>query len=636
MTTAWKFPVNETGSIQGWNNPYIAHFSSMRLEGLTREVIQNSLDAASSDNAIVRVEFKKFQIKCDSIPNFQQLKNSILACQLAGTAGQSENAKIEINNAVRAIERNDLTVLSVSDFNTKGMPGPCEEGRPFHTFIKTDGSSGGDQERRGSHGFGKNAPLCCSAIRTMFVSTMWENNGLKKQLVQGRTTLMSHQLDGRRVDATGYWGTPSYAPVEHLANDFSWLNRNEIGTSIHILGISAPQNWKDQIIGYAAMSFFAAIYRGTLEVIVQGFLLNKDNIQEIFNQPSIVDAVREGRGKEEDFKASKYFLQLLALNETQPESVAIEETQDNYFKRCRLLIQVQDGAPRKIAILRRNMLITTRLVRNWPSTYFDFAGIFECCTKEGDSKIRAMEPPQHNEIDEQWLPTEESRRNGKKALNSLRDTIRERVGRHAQKLDNAPGAVQFLREFFADEAGDGDGQLESSEINPEGTVKLTPRQVTANKRKVSQDHPHLDEEPATPEEIKGEDGGATNDGNNQGGDKPSNGPGKGGGTGGTGEKGTTLVRGGKNFLLLGVRHVKLKNEKTRIFFTTDQKGKISLDAYEVGGDFDESLKIVYSNEGEIIDNNLFIETTPNERHCIDVEFDRELLGGLKLLGGKQP
>jgi hypothetical protein len=71
----WAFQRNEDGSSQGWNDQSIAEFKANRLENLTREIIQNSLDATSDHGDGVRVEFSLAKYGEDKIPGIESLRD---------------------------------------------------------------------------------------------------------------------------------------------------------------------------------------------------------------------------------------------------------------------------------------------------------------------------------------------------------------------------------------------------------------------------------------------------------------------------------------------------------------------------------------------------------------------------------
>jgi hypothetical protein len=78
------------------------------------------------------------------------------------------------------------------------MEGPCEDPKPFFRYLKTVGDQGGEINRAGSHGIGKGAPLACSDLRTIIVSTQWKDKkDIEQSLVQGRAVLMSYEENNK-------------------------------------------------------------------------------------------------------------------------------------------------------------------------------------------------------------------------------------------------------------------------------------------------------------------------------------------------------------------------------------------------------------------------------------------------------
>ena len=236
MKIDWAFQRNEDGSSQGWNDPSIAEFKSNRLESLTRETIQNSLDAELDSDTPVYVDFVERYISAEELPSISSLREVINLCG-EQTGNQNPDMIKEFALAKETVKLNKIPVLSVSDFNTRGMKGPCLPGYPFYQYLKTVGQSGGDSNRAGSHGLGKAAPLACSDLRTIFVSTVWEENEQRKGLVQGRAVLMSFEKPDGIYKATGYWGdAKAYQALqpEQVPETYKWLLRDQVGTTVHI------------------------------------------------------------------------------------------------------------------------------------------------------------------------------------------------------------------------------------------------------------------------------------------------------------------------------------------------------------------------------------------------------------------
>lgn len=73
----WRFSSNNYSERKGLNDAGIETFSGSIFSSLAREICQNSLDAISDPNKPVRVEFSKFDIKRDLVPDIDKLAKAI-------------------------------------------------------------------------------------------------------------------------------------------------------------------------------------------------------------------------------------------------------------------------------------------------------------------------------------------------------------------------------------------------------------------------------------------------------------------------------------------------------------------------------------------------------------------------------
>ena len=72
----WAFPLAGTSEDQGFNHPGIDMFASMPYVGVTKEIIQNVLDARDQtlpQEVPVKVVFEAMEIDIDDIPGAEQL-----------------------------------------------------------------------------------------------------------------------------------------------------------------------------------------------------------------------------------------------------------------------------------------------------------------------------------------------------------------------------------------------------------------------------------------------------------------------------------------------------------------------------------------------------------------------------------
>ena len=283
MTSAadigWHHPVDESDQWDGFNEPGIAHFAGNPIRHLAREINQNALDARDADAGIVEVKIRHHIVGISSIPHLAELKENLTSCQEASVY-ESDKAKVFFDGALAELRKHKMSVLEISDFHTSGMKGPSDNGTPFYAFMKAKGQSRkGNTTATGSYGIGKFAPYSVSKIRTIFISTVYQDDsGAFIQLTQGKSILMSHDKDGKRKRGDGFWGVKEKCqPVIGVSPALpSWVQRvdNEAelstgkGSKLTVLGFDATENWQEQLAVSVAENFFGAISDGQLRVEV--------------------------------------------------------------------------------------------------------------------------------------------------------------------------------------------------------------------------------------------------------------------------------------------------------------------------------------------------------------------------------
>src|SRR5699024_7285206 len=110
-----------------------------------------------------------------------------------------------IENALSILSRENMKLLRISDFNTRGLEGADtgKLGSPWSSLIKEAGSSNKDDSSGGSFGIGKSAPFLNSQLRTLFYSS-YDLIGYESHI--GVANLMSYQLpDNKTTTGYGYY-----------------------------------------------------------------------------------------------------------------------------------------------------------------------------------------------------------------------------------------------------------------------------------------------------------------------------------------------------------------------------------------------------------------------------------------------
>lgn len=657
MKIDWKFQPNEDGTSQGWNDSTIAQFKANRLESLTRETIQNSLDARLDPSKPVVVEFKEQSRKVDEVPNVSTLRTILDLCEKERET-QNPDMIRELSLAIKSLSQPKISVLTIADYNTTGMEGPCEPGYPFYNYVKAVGQSGGSTARAGSHGLGKGAPLACSTLRSIIVSTKWKGKKGVEGLLQGRAVLMSFRKGKKIYKGTGYWGDEQgYQAIspDAVPQKYKWLVRDDIGTSVHLLGWTSSKNWRELIIGYAISSFFAAFERNTLVLIVGDQEVNSSNIEELAKSNSVRLVMRSERKEEKLDDAISY------LGCLKDQDVIKEESQLMQFGRTSIRLKIYENAPRKIALIRNDMLITENIPGFWkrvPTKLGDFVGVVEVLDTVGSKLIRSMEPPAHNDLSKDWLPTPEEQKIGGIALDRLADELKKFTERHAGGNDDVATRIEFMADFFEDEAGDDRGQRIGEEFDPNGRFKFSPKHVKLLPPTRIQLDSELDDELDDSDFVSESDDIVAVDPNNRGdsggGSGVNAGPGsdsddgdrdgKGSGDGGEGSGGedgesssgtekprTNRDKPEREITMENVRIVKIDSDQAKIYLTSPSTATVTLRVHEVGADIAIPFEISATDKGNLNDGAVTLRLKSNERLSINVRLSRKIIGGLKLI-----
>ncbi|MFZ3339771.1 MAG: hypothetical protein WA213_02735 [Terriglobales bacterium] len=180
-------------------------FSTEAIEGLTeglvRESIQNTLDAAQGTPVRVRFWLSGSE---NAIP--AQKANQYFG-------GLEEHLKAK-GSGIQAIPslNGGIPFLLVEDFNTRGLRGnPLQDkdvagaSNDFYYFWRNVGRSGKGEKDRGRWGIGKTVFPAASSINTFFGFTV--RNEAPQGLLMGQSVLKVHELNGSRLYPYGYFGS---------------------------------------------------------------------------------------------------------------------------------------------------------------------------------------------------------------------------------------------------------------------------------------------------------------------------------------------------------------------------------------------------------------------------------------------
>jgi hypothetical protein len=627
----FRFPYDQSDQWDGFNDSGIEHFSGDPYVHLGREVVQNTLDARrEGTSAPAHIMIQMIEVPTTSVPDVETLRATLAACRLASD-NESEKAQIFFDNAIELLTKSKIAVLKISDYNTTGVRGPCENGTPYYALLKASGQSKKNQTTAaGSYGIGKYAPFAVSALRTIFVTTVWERNDRCHQYVQGKSILMSHQAkNGKTRDGVGFWGIRERClPVEPVNECVpEWLLRaksdrdlaRNIGTTLSILAFPAQKGWERILAASIAENFFGAISRGQLDVVIQGdIIINNDSIEQLFADLEIRLAIENMRGQPEHFDEVGFYLKALAKS----DDVIVEQTENLHLGNCELRILLGEDLPKRVAVLRNGMLITEDLegLRKF-GDFKEFVAVLECKSTKGNELLRAMEPPRHDDFEPDRLPTEKDKRRGRLALKELSKWVRDMLRRHAQNPVSEVTSIDELAEFFAGE-GEGGVDARDGEEDPGGRLNIRARPLK------DKESPSPWQTASGADEDEGEAPGDDTEG--------TRGSGKGGVAVAQRELGESRKETSNAPLrvkLANVRAVPITDTRRKIAFTPDYSGELVVTFEDSGADRNYRLGIVSANLGKVRNGKLEdVKVTAGNRHVFEVELDRPFRGAMKVVG----
>lgn len=622
----WWHPIDASDQWDGFNDSGIAHFSGDPVRHLAREAIQNAYDAAG--DGIVEVKIRKKDVETASIPNLAEIVANLELCN-GHAASEGKKAEIFFENALVELKKKKVSVLEISDFNTVGMKGPSTNGTPFYAFMKAKGQSKkANDTAGGSYGIGKFAPYAVSNIRTIFLSTIYKDDtGKLIQLTQGKSILMSHDSAGQRRQGVGFWGIRDKCqPVTGIADLPDWLQRasaegefqNRIGSKLSVLCFDGVKNWQQHLAVSVAENFFAAISEGKLRVEIDDqIVLDQQSIQDFFAHQEVRTSIERLQGEPEQFDNAQNYLTAFKGG----MEVITEETESLHLGFCQLRILIGEGLPKKVCILRNGMFITDSLtgLKSF-SDFKEFVAVFHCQSQKGNTLLRAMEPPRHDDFEPPLLPTRQEQTKGRAALRDLASWVREALKRHAKDPVSDVTEIDELKDFFGDE-GDSDTGKGTEEINPYGDVIIRAKPIST---KVKTEAASNEGTASSGGQEEGNDeGGGGNSGEGGGDGMGGTGNGQGGSSGGGGQK--PLVD------LNNIRAIVSGAKGRRLSITPVRSGKISIHVKEAGADSDYDISISKSDKGTLTTGGVVLDVVAGSRLTMDIELNQEFSGALKVV-----
>ena len=409
MNLSYGFPLLNGGENKGINDPGIENFIGETIKFLTREVIQNALDARDTNlNKPVKIKFKLHNISQDQFPDIEEFRDILKRC-LKFYEKNEETCNI-LNRALNLLDSNDIPILEISDYNTTGLIGAKDYDNldtNFNSLVKSSGSSPKDGESGGSYGIGKSAAFAASLLRFVIYSTLTTDNTLA---IQGVARLCTHRnVDNKKTQGTGYLGitskdinddvefNPAIDTETNLFDDI--FIRREVGPSLYIMGFVSQDNWVKYVIISIIESYMIAIVREKLEIEIYEnenvININKHEINNLINLYV-----------KEDSKKNKLILNYYkAISTTNSNSnIRVETIVDSFVDsknvslgKLKLHLLLGKDLPNTVCYIRSTgMKIIDKKIKG---ISYPFIGVLEFEGEELNKFIRKLETPRHDKLE---------------------------------------------------------------------------------------------------------------------------------------------------------------------------------------------------------------------------------------------
>ena len=478
----WNFVTNDADITQGWNDAGVETFRGSQVASLTREVIQNSIDAVDNVKHPVVV---RFSLKNDVDFGQDQLVSTFNRCREAMADIESDRTLAFFKQGAPELELNaQIQTLLVEDFNTTGL-----SGNRWRMLLKATGVGAKTRsDSLGSYGIGKNATFAASRYRTVLYSTQFSTHTSVVRKFQGKAILVSHRdEDGNPKGATGYFGDENWSELTEIDRPSGAIpgefGRYKDGTSIYVVGFEAEDGWRRQLISSVLANFFYAILDDKLVVEVDGAeqeglpgKVTKSTIASVF------ETLASANTADDSVIDAKSLFETIAVANDGESAIRgfNSDGQLLHLGHTKIWIRVGEGLPNQALIVRDpGMTIcdavgNLRYLKRLPSYWGNFAAVVVCADKDGNELLRSMEPPAHDGFEPDRLKgvgNEYEARKGQKALDALGRKIRDWIDLQMPKLDDDEVAtLDDLSDYFPSEGLDTDSSPTGEESDPFGNA----------------------------------------------------------------------------------------------------------------------------------------------------------------------
>lgn len=444
MEKQWIFPHGENLTKDGHNNSSIETFLDNIGMSLTREVIQNSLDAKDINSSEpVHVKFNEFNFKTEEIPGIDQVKNFALPRAKEMWRDYDETYEFLLDYE-KVIDSEELTILQISDYNTTGL-----NKENFESLIDGNNfSTKNSIDSAGSKGIGKAAPFAASELRMVFYNSNSIQNGIKSTGVLNFVSFPYSDENPNiitQVRSIFKNSDDSYF-TEQLTFNQQERKDLEYGTDIFLIGLKQLGDWKEKIKLAVLNNFLVSLFNNELVVEIYGDYISHENLSDSIKSIEIENLTAD---QKREFKnTTNYYKVLTDPNHVKvnfPDSLVEKYGFINKADDAVLYLLDIDSANRKVLQTRKaGMKI---FERSHIHGVINFSGVFQATGTELNKFLKDLENANHDK----WSSDRKTGKEKRLADDFLRDLlhwykseVEENYGTASDDVTDAIGVVDLL------------------------------------------------------------------------------------------------------------------------------------------------------------------------------------------------
>jgi len=405
----WDFPLLGTGNESGSNIAAITMFKgSGVMDGLAREVCQNSLDAKNEkldDTIPVVVSFELHNIRKKDYTMFEGYEEAIKNSRdyWDNSPHKTDEMISFLESIEQSLSHENIPILVMSDYNTTGLRGVNagdSEKSFWNLLVNTEGISiKENKSSAGSYGIGKNAPFAYSGLNLVFYNTLAIDEGRAFQgVARLATTRREYNGTMRKTAPIGkylyledeFTGRP-ILPIDecHLASHAAFKREsNEIGTDVAVFGFKENDypDWEKLITTAIIKNFILSLYNNKLKVEVKS-----DNAEYEINKSSL-ESLLYGELKNES--SLKYTRQIYETITKYDKKVDFKIAEDDDLS---IYVKYSETYSQSLSRFRSTGMLINTTTNDVLPHFSVVIVVNDVGDRELSSTLRKSEPPQHTE-----------------------------------------------------------------------------------------------------------------------------------------------------------------------------------------------------------------------------------------------